>query len=271
MSKMYDLLERDVTKIGTIFPVLHDGKIVILRTYEDSIKGQLPKSPSSTLLINHQIEFGICARFASLTLSALGGLQRFVNYNLMAILTGIGKEIMKLDYLTDYVGERRLSLSENKKILEGIIFNLKMPYDTVLRFKPAVKFDWDNLNVLVTLPEIITGKNLINHCNFPVFRFIVVIGCVSDFIFNFFSEKYVQSVTDIHKIGVKFTGIWQSSTSIVPEQSINMQLPESGMISEHMDNISILVSFAIQFGEIDSNGKPVETNTAANGTILRVF
>ena len=270
MSKMYDLFEKDGTKIGTIIPVLHRGNIVILRTYEDSDIDQITKYTPSKLLRNHQLEFAVCARFASLTLYALGGLQRFVDYNLMPILTGIGKKIMNLDEFTDYVGERRLLLSEHKELLEGIIFNHKIPYDTMLLFKPAVKFNWLNLNILVTIPEINPGINLINKCNFPVFRFIVVMGCVSDFIYNFFSDRYVQSFAKIHNIGVKFTGKWHSSTSILPEHSITIQLPESGM-HIYRDNISILVSFAIQFGEFDSNGEPVETNTAANGTILRVF
>jgi len=121
---------------GVSFYTRRGSDKVIMRTKGGPKKEHIARSPKFEESRKNQKEFGGCAKFASKSRHAFGGLHRLADYNLTPVLIGIGKNLMKLDTASE-TGKRSLKLSENKEALEGFNFNHNYPFTTVLRITPA--------------------------------------------------------------------------------------------------------------------------------------
>ena len=268
MAKKKEIVEYEEYVNGFTFYGVLGNDIITFKTkgYWRDLK---TKTPMSEIMCKHQIEFGGCACFGSLCRTALGGLHRMADINVTSFLIGIGKKIMNHDTVSE-LGKRSLILSANKSLLESLYFNHEIPFNTVLLVKPVVETDRENLKAEIFIPEIITEIDLINNHRYPFFRVLASIGCVSDVIYNPIIDEYEPVVDHLQNAFDKFTGDWYSSFSIVPEQTITLQIPEFS-IEELTDNVTFVLSIAIQFGRYDWYKDPIEKKHAGYGKILKVF
>jgi len=268
MSKKKEIVEYEEYVNGFTFYGVLGNDIITFRT-KGYFKDLNSKIPMSEIMCKHQIEFGGCACFGSLCRTALGGLHRMADINVTSFLIGIGKKIMNHDPVLE-VGKRSLILSEHKNLLEGFYFNHEIPFDTVLLVKPVVVTDRGNLKADIFIPEIMTEIDLINNHKYPYFRILAAIGCVSDVIYNSVSDEYEPVVNRLHSAYDRFTGDWYSSFSIVPEQTITLQIPAT-RIHELTDNVTFVITIVIQFGRYGWIKEPLEKKHAGFGKILKVF
>lgn len=269
MAILKDLFELEGSIGGVTFYKMRGSDKVIMRRKGGPTKKQMEKSPSFEKVRKLQKEFGGCAKFGSLARSSFGGLHLMADYNLSAVLNGMGKFIMKLDLETE-VGKRGILLSDNKKVLEDFNFNRKYPFNTILRVLPNVIVDRENLNAVVTITRINPKIEVYNKFRYPVFRIIAAIGCISDMVYNQNYKKYEPVVDNLRNANNRINGEWYSIKSIVPEQTFTLQIPESRK-TEITGNVTLVISIAIQFGEVELNGLPVETKYGGYGKVLNVF
>ena len=253
---------------GVSFYTLKGSDKVIMRTKGGATKKQIANSPDFENTRKQNMEFGGCSKFGAKARKAFGGLNRLADYNLTPVLTGMGKGMMKLDTVSE-VGKRNLKLSENKDVLEGFNFNRNYPFNTVVRISPQWVLDRDNLSVAVTIPRINTDIDLLNIQKLPFFRFIVAIGTISDMAYNETKSEYKPLVPDLHGASNSTSGEWQKTQSTVPEQTLVVQLNDS-LVEELTDNVSVLLSMAIEFGDIGMTDEPVEVKYAGCGKVLAV-
>ena len=253
---------------GVSFYSVRGSDKVIMRTKGGASKEKIKTSPKFEGLRKQQKEWSGCAKFGSLTRYAFGGLHRLADYNLTPVLNGIGKNLMKLDTESE-VGKRSLKLSVYRQALEGFNFNRNYPFNTVLRVSPRWELNRENLQATITVPRINTDIDLLNIQRLPFFRLIVVIGTVSDSIFNTEINDYEPLVFNLNGVSQTLTGEWHSTQTILPEHVMSVQMPEAE-VGEMTENVTVLVSMAVEFGNVGFTGEPVEVKYAGCGKVIAV-
>jgi hypothetical protein len=253
---------------GVSFYTMRGSDKVIMRTKGGASKEKIRTSPKFAKLRMHQKEWDGCTKFGSYSRYAFGGLHRVSDYNMTPKLNSMGKNLIKLDTVSE-VGKRSLKLSIFKHALEEFNFNIEFPISTVLRVTPRWELDREKLKGSVTFPRINTDINLLNIQKLPFFRLIIAIGTISDLKYNPDTNEYEPVVVDLHGHSDTVTGEWYSTQTIVPEQTMSIQMSEDEAILLTED-VSVLLSMAVEFGNVGFTGKPVEVKYAGCGKVIAV-
>jgi len=253
---------------GVSFYTRRGSDKVIMRTKGGATKDQIAQSPKFDKTRKQQKEFKGCSKFSSLSRYAFGGLHRLADYNLTPVLVKVGSSLKKLDTSSE-IGKRSLKLSENKQALEGFNFNRNYPFNTVLRILPRWELDREQLKADITFPRINTEIDLLNIQKLPFFRLIIAIGTISDMAYNTIINEYEPIVYNLHGHSNTLTGNWNSTQSIIPGQTMTIQMTDEEILSL-TDNVSVLVSIAIEFGNIGNASEPVEVKYAGCGKVIGV-
>ena len=253
---------------GVSFYTRRGSDKVIMRTKGGATKNQIETSPKFEKTRRQMKQFGGAAKFGSLSRYAFGGLHRLADYNLTPVLIKMGNKLMKLDTTSEF-GKRNLKLSENKQTFEGFNFNREYPFNTVLRILPRWEIDREQLKGVVTFPRINTDIDLLNIQKLPFFRLIVVIGTISDLEYNHDRDEYEPVVSDLHGHSKTLTGNWTSTQTIVPEHIMTVQMDEEE-VESLTENVTILLSLAVEFGNVGNTDEPVEVKYAGCGKVVGV-
>ena len=239
---------------------------VIARAKVGPTKERLATDPKYAGFRNHQKEWKGCTKFGSLTRYAFGGLHRLADYNLTPVLNGMGKRLMKLEPDTD-PGKRPIRLSQHKQMLEGFNFNKLNPFNTVLRVGITAQIDRENLLATVTIPRIKSDNDLVNIQRLPYFRLIIAIGTVSDMQFDETEETYEPVVLGLHGTSQVVNSPWYPSKSTVAAQTMTVQMTEAQR-ALLTDEITVLLSMAVEFGTVSDTGETVEVKYAGCGKVI---
>lgn len=253
---------------GVSFYSLRGSDKVFMRTKGGPTKNQIATSPKFVVLRKQQKEFSGCAKFGSLSRYAFGGLHRLADYNMTPVLIGIGKSLMKLDTDTP-VGTRGLKLTSYKQALEGFNFNRNYPFNTIVRASPRWELDRNTLRAVVTVPRINTEIDLLNIQKLPFFRLMVVLGTISDMIFDPAVDDYKPIVAELHGASNVVTGDWNSTQTVLPGFDMTVQMTEM-QLAALTDDVTVLLSMAVEFGNVGFTGEPVEVKYAGCGKVLAV-
>lgn len=238
----------------------------IMRSKGGPSKNLMESSPKFEKLRKNQTEFGGCTKFGSKSRKAFGELYKSSDYNLHSKLTSIGKSIMKMD-TTMETGSRSLSLSLHKGVLNDFSFNEKHPFTSVFRVTPELEIDRENLRATVFVREINTGNDLKSSYKLPFFRLILVLGTVSDMVYDQAKKMYDPMVMELHGASVTVTGEWHSTHAIVPGSTMTVQMHESrkAFLTE---NVTLLISMGIEFGNTGSDSQPVAVKYSGSGQVI---
>ena len=253
---------------GMTFYTRRGSDQVIMRTKGGVTKEKMKSSPKYETLRKHQQEWGACARFGSIVRYCFGGLHRLADYNLTPALNGIAKNVVKGDESHE-IGVRSLLFSNYRHALEGFNFNRNYPFNTVLRVSVSPTLNREQLQATVAVPRINTDIDVLNVQRLPFFRLIVVLGTVSDVVYNAEQKEYEPLAPDMHGVSETLTGQWHSANTVLDPQTLTVQLPEE-MRAKLTDNVSVLLSMAIEFGTVGFTGQPVEVKYAGSGKVLCV-
>ena len=253
---------------GVSFYSMRGSDKVFMRTKGGATKNQIANSPKFEGLRKQQKEFSGCAKFGSLSRCAFGGLHRLADYNLTPVLIGMGKSLMKLDIISP-VGTRDLRLTTYKAALEGFNFNRNYPFNTVLRISPRWEIDREMLQAVVTVPRINTDIDLLNVQKLPFFRLIIVLGTISDMVYDPAINDYKALVVKLHGASATVTGEWNSTQTILPGHTMTVQMLERQIV-QMTDDMTVLLSMAVEFGNVGFTGEPVEVKYAGCGKVLAV-
>jgi hypothetical protein len=266
MTTVKGILQMTGSIKGVSFYTRRGSDKVIMRTKGGITKEKMEFAPQFEELRKNQQEFGGCAKFGSMTRYAFGGLQRLADYNLTPVLNGMAKNLMKLDTESE-LGQRRIQLSKHKQVLEGFNFNRNNPFNSVLRIGITGQIDRTNLLATVTIPRINTDIDLVNIQRLPYFRIIAVIGTVADMHYDETEKAYVPAILELHGVSKVNNGQWYPSQTIVHEQTMTVQLTETQQALLTND-ITVLLSVAVEFGTVGFAGETVEVKYAGCGKIV---
>lgn len=241
---------------------------VIARSKGGASKEKIMHSPKFEGFRLQQNEWKGCTGFASMLRYAFGGLHRLADYNLTPVLNGFAKNIQKTDAESE-TGKRAISLSNYRYTLDGFNFNRIYPFNTVLRVGVMAEIQRETLTAIVKLPRINTEIDVHNVQRLPYFRLIVALGAISDMRFDEEVKCYEPIVPAMHGVSEVVTGEWFPSENVLEEQTIEVCLGDE-MKSFMTNEVSLVLSMAIEFGKLGFTGQPQEVKYAGCGKVLKV-
>lgn len=239
---------------------------VIARSKGGATKEKIKTSVKFEGFRLQQNEWKGCTAFASSLRYTFGGLYRLADYNLTPVLNGFAKNIQKTD-TEGQTGKRAIALSKYRYTLENFNFNRNYPFNTVMKVGITGQINRETLTARVQIPRINTETDIQNIQRLPYFRIIVALGAVSDLKYNGAAGSYEPTVHEMHGISVAVTGDWFPSENLLPEQTIEVNLGEE-FKSCLTDEVSLILSVAIEFGKVNFTGRPQEVKYAGCGKVL---
>jgi hypothetical protein len=243
---------------------------VIMRTKGGATKERIAKGKEFEKLRHHQAEWGGCVQFARGVRGAVGELYRLADFNLSPVWTGMGKKLIKLDTISP-IGERKLQLTVYKQALNDFNFNRNYPLASILRVMPTVEVDRQALKATVVFPRINTESHLVNFQRLPYFRLIACLGTVSDMHYKpVMQTNYDALNPELQGFSVSKMSNWLSTNDIIDEQTFIMQFDDH-FIPMITDDITLVVSVGMEFGNVAFGGSIVEVKRAGCARILKVL
>jgi len=92
---------------------------------------------------------------------------------------------------------------------------------------------------------------------------------VSDVHYDETEKAYVPAVSDLHGTSRVVTSDWYPSQTIVPEHLMMVQMTDKQQ-SLLTDEVSVLLSIAVEFGTVGFNGETTEVKYAGCGKVMMV-
>jgi hypothetical protein len=251
---------------GVSFYTRRGSDKIIARTKGGVSGDKIKRLPQYEGLRLQQKEWSGVTKLASAVRLAFGGLHRLADYNLTSVLNGMANKMQKADTTTEK-GKRPVLLSQFRPALNGFNFNRNYPLNTVLRVSTNYDLNRETLSASVTIPRINTEIDLLNIQRLPYFRIIVTLGAVSDMVFDEKLKDYVPTVGALHGVAATTNSMWFSANSIVDEQMQMVQLSEK-QVSMLTDEVSVVLSIAVEFGAVGFDNQPVEVKYAGCGKVI---
>ena len=239
---------------------------VIARTKGGASGDKIKRLPQYEGMRLQQKEWSGVTKMASAVRYTFGGLHRMADYNLTSVLNGLANKMQKAD-TTSEKGKRPVRLSQFRQALDGFNFNRNYPFNTVMRVSTSYELNRETLSASVTIPRIKTDMDLLNIQRLPYFRIIVVLGAVSDMVFDDKLKDYIPTVAALHGVSVVNNSQWFSANTILEEQTLTAQLSEK-QASLLTDEVSVVLSIAVEFGMVGFTGEPVEVKYAGCGKVI---
>lgn len=242
---------------------------VIMRTKGGASGDKIKRQPKYEGFRNQQKEWSGATKLGAGVRMALGGLQRLADYNLSSTLNGLANKIQKANE-QGVKGSRPVCLSQHRKMLDGFNFNRTYLFNSVLRNSINFELDRSALRAVVSFQRINTEVDLFNVQRLPFFRLIVAIGTVSDMVFDQNRFDYQPAVELLHGSSIVATSEWFTSNCIVEEQTITTQMNDKQKAAL-TNEVSVILSVAIEFGAVSFNGQPEAVKYAGSGKILACY
>ena len=239
---------------------------IIARTKGGASGDKIKRLPQYEGMRLQQKEWSGVTKMASAVRYTFGGLHRLADYNLTSVLNGLANKMQKAN-TTGEKGKRPVRLSQFRQALDGFNFNRNYPFNTVMRVSTTYELNRETLSASVTVHRINTDMDLLNIQRLPYFRIIVVLGAVSDMLFDEKLKDYIPTVPALHGVSVVSNSQWFSANTILDEQTLTVQLSKK-QASLLTDEVSVVLSIAVEFGMVGFTGEPVEVKYAGCGKVI---
>jgi hypothetical protein len=98
---------------------------------------------------------------------------------------------------------------------------------------------------------------------------VVALGTASDMVFNENIQDYLPEVEGLHGASVAVNSDWFVTNANVDEQQLVAVMTEKqkGLLN---NNVSVMLSIAVEFGTVGIGGEPVEVKYAGCGKVLKL-
>lgn len=269
MSIVKGIFEISGSMQGTSFYKRRDSDQVIMRTKGGPNKNKIKRLPQFEGVRMQQQEWKGVTAMASVVRLTFGGLYRLADYNLTAVLNAMMNQVQKEDAERPK-GERSVQLSLYRQVLEGFPFNRKHPFATILQVSMGVELHREELSATLNIPRINTEIDLNNFQRLPYFRIHLAIGSVSDMQSENKVIGYSALCPKMHGMASVASTDWLLTNGVHEPQQLVVALSERYR-SVLTDEVTLVVSVAVEFGTLDYLGRPVEVKYAGCGRVIGVM
>ncbi|MEI8085617.1 MAG: hypothetical protein WCG93_05300 [Paludibacter sp.] len=238
---------------------------VFVRTKGGASKEKIKRSPAFEGLRKVNKEFGGCSKMSKEIRSTFTSLAHVADFNLSSVLCSVAKNIQKMD-VVNMVGERNLFLSNYRQYLTGFDFNRAYRFDSVLRIPLQWNIDRELQTAVVDIPAFACSLGLYLPGKYSMFRIAISLGVATDMQLNPQKNGYETTHPKLTMPYKPATTVWYSTQATVSEQQLMLDISETP--SDFCDADTLILSIAIEFGELDAFGNPVAMKYGGAGKIL---
>ncbi len=240
---------------------------VFVRTKGGATKDKIMRSPAFEEVRKTNKEFGGCSKMSKEIRSTFTSLAHVADFNLSSVLCSVAKNIQKMDTV-NVVGERSLCLSRYPQYLAGFDFNRANRFDSVLRVPLQWNIARETQTALVDIPTFACSMGLYLPRKYSMFRIAISLGVATDMQLNPQRNGYEHTHPKLTMPYKPATTAWYSTQATIPEQQLMLDISETP--SDFCDADTLILSIAIEFGELDPFGNPVAMKYGGAGKILGV-
>ena len=247
---------------------MHGSDQVIIRTKGGPSKKQIKTAPQFEGLRRNNSEWAGCTKMGSDIRNSFFAMKRLEDYPVTGSLNSICKQIQKADTVNE-LGKRGVYLSRHKEMLVGFCFSKKQVLESVLRVPIKTTLDREKGEAQVDIQAINADMYLYNFRKLPYFRIIGVIGGVCDKTYIADENKYDNLHDNYYdeQNGV-YESEWMPTMGVLPALSFTLHYP---LVDNPIpDDVTIILSVGIEFGQVSYDGKPVGVKYAGCGKVMMV-
>lgn len=240
---------------------------VFVRTKGGASKEKIKRSPAFEEVRKTNKEFGGCSKLSKEIRSTFTSLAHVADFNLSSVLCSVAKNIQKMD-VENAVGERLLQLSAYRHYITGFDFNRANRFDSVLRIPLQWNIDRETQTAVVEIPAFGCSMGLYLPGKYTMFRIAISLGVATDMQLNPQKNGYEHTHPKLTMPYKPAVTDWYSTQATIPEQQLKLDISETP--SDFCDTDTLILSIAIEFGELDAFGNPVAMKYGGAGKILGV-
>jgi hypothetical protein len=153
------------------------------------------------------------------------------------------------------LGKRAAHFSKTRQFLRGFNLNKDTQLNSILRQQVNSTVSRDNGTATVIIPAVIPGINLKVPPDYKMYRFVIMLAVVPDFVHISRVKPYYRPVKPVTYHSKDHTTGWFAAKEKVPEQHFDLQLDNfTGLEDCH----SLVLCLAIEFG-LPMSSQLVET------------
>ena len=230
----------------------------VLRTKGGADRKKIFTAASCKLTRQNAAEYGKCGKMGGSIRRSMLPMVPLADHNFVSNLNALAKIIQLLDKEGNR-GERSISLSARKEYLRGFSLNKNTAFESIVRHPIEYQIDRGAGKAVVLLPELMPGVNLMTSRQYPLFRFLVNLGCVADRTFgkSYLNEEDMESCCF-------YTG-WHHTLALFEAREVLVELKDPSAI---VDTTTLILSVGIQMGSPVSD---LVVNPAKHGGCAKII
>jgi len=265
--KQLDQLTGSIGKLS--FYTRKGSDEIFVRTKGGATKDQIKRRPEFANVRKNNKEFGGCSKMSKAIRMAFFGIHHVADFNLAPALCSLMKRVQATDSLGVH-GERAIFLSKHKQYLVGYDFNRINRFDSVLRIPLNWKIDRENTSAIISIPTFACSMGLSMPDKYGLFRISATFSAVTDMVLGEQKNDY-EPVHDTIGLNTQLLSTdWFPRTTTVAAQELSLQLDINQPDIVFNNNDTLILSVAIEFGELDAFGNPTPVKGGGAGKILGV-
>jgi hypothetical protein len=239
---------------------------VILRTKGGASKEKIKTSASFAHTRELNKEWAGCSKAGAAIRMAIYPLRHMADYNISGPLNAIAKIVQKLD-TAHPVGSRAISFSKHNHVLDGFNLNNQNTLDSVIRSPLNFIFDRNN-GATINFPALNPKINFNNKYQRPLFRFVAVLGIVSDMEYNEGYAFYRPLHVELHGHCITATSEWYPA--LLPFEGLSLELSiKDAPAPDETD--TLILAAGIEFGNPLTNSIVEQIKYSGSAKILVTF
>lgn len=253
---------------GLSFYTRRGSDEVIVRTKGGISGDKIKRLPQFDGLRKQQKEWSGTNKLVSGFRMALGGLHRLADYNITPTLNSLANKMQKADNSFEK-GKRPVCLSAYKHTVEGFNLNRNYLFNAVVRTSVSFELNREELSATVNFPRINPDMDLLNVQRLPYFRLIIALGTVSDMVYNESLNDYSPKVLGLHGAALIEGSEWYPTAGIMEALQLTTRM-SNAQCSMLTEDVSVLLSVAIEFGTVGFDGQPAAVKYAGCSKVMAV-
>lgn len=234
---------------------------IILRTKGGASKDKIKNDPAFARTRDNNTEFGASSTAGTYIRGALFAIKHLADHNISGQLNALARYIMKLDTVNKE-GERDIRFSQYHYLLDGFSLNRNLPFNTVIRHPVSCTLSRMSGTASLVLPNLVPGVNLYNPTQYPLYRFIMVLGVIPDMVLG---PTGYHPANPVQYSAECFTTQWFAAKDPLPEQNFDIALKKFTGLEE---SNSLVLTIGIEFGYPVSDHLTTAVKYAGTAVIL---
>lgn len=212
-------------------------------------------------------EFGGCSIWASQVKQGLSDVSHLMYSRCFGQIKKAGNDLFSRDVIS-LQGFRSLIVNSNPSALPAIDFNVRFPFNRVLKNIYEIGFSPDKKTVTMSIPGFISSRDAMWVSRYYAVRFYLVIAQIADVVWNPVKKTYERVVSDLEVCTRSTTGNWIVRNSVPIDVNITVSIDEPAFTSP---GTSVIVGIGVEFSLNAINNQPSLSSHCGSMAIVRCF